>query len=98
MFKQWSAVPAALVILSGLALTAGAAAAADLPPIGCEASDRIDGSTAADARKKIDAAGYHHVTGLKKGCDNYWHGVAEKDGTTTHVSLSPQGVVVPEGD
>jgi len=30
----------------------GLASAAELPPIGCEATDRIDGSTAADARKK----------------------------------------------
>ena len=92
--------PTALALLSAVAFLpiAGIARADELPPIGCEASDKIDGSSAADARKKLDAAGYHQATGLKKGCDNYWHGVASKDGVSTHVSLSPQGVVRPEGD
>jgi len=46
----------------------------------------------------MEAAGYQKVTELKKSCSNYWYGVAVKDGTTTHVSLSPQGVVRSEAD
>ena len=77
---------------------ANSARAADLPAIGCEAGDKIDGSTAGDALKKIEAAGYRQVTELKKGCSNYWNGLATKDGVTAHVSLSPQGVVHSGGE
>jgi Peptidase propeptide and YPEB domain len=65
---------------------------------GCEPGDKIDASTAAQARKKIEAAGYRKVGDLKKGCDNSWHGTAEKDGSRIHVVLNPQGLVLPEGD
>jgi len=64
----------------------------------CEPGTKIDGSTATDARKKIEAAGYKEVGGLRKGCDNSWHANAEKDGAATHVVLNPQGLVLPEGD
>lgn len=77
---------------------AHAADAAALPAIGCEASDKIDGSTAANAVKQMNAAGYTQVTEIKKGCDSWWHGMAVKDGNATHVSLSPQGEVRSEGN
>jgi hypothetical protein len=65
---------------------------------GCAPGDKIDGSTSDQARKKIEAAGYRKVSGLKKGCDNSWHGLAEKDGNPVHVVLNPEGLVLPEGD
>jgi hypothetical protein len=65
---------------------------------GCEPGDKIDGTTAVQARKKIEAAGYRKVGDLKKGCDNSWHGTAEKDGGRVHIVLNPQGLVLPEGD
>jgi len=100
MTKHWLVGLVAFTILSGVALlqTAGTAYADDLPPIGCEPTDKIDSSTAADAVKKMNAAGYTQVSQLKKGCDNWWHGMAVKDGVATHVSLSPQGLVRSEGD
>jgi hypothetical protein len=64
----------------------------------CEATDKIDGSTAAMATKKMEGAGFHDVRDLKKGCDNFWHGIAVKDGIESHVSLTPQGEVMREGD
>jgi hypothetical protein len=64
----------------------------------CQTGDRIDGSRASDAQKKIEAAGYAKVNGLKKSCDNFWHGKAEKDGREVRVVLSPQGQILPEGD
>ncbi len=64
----------------------------------CEPGDKINSTTATQARKKIEAAGYHKVGDLKKGCDNSWHGTAEKDGGRVHVVLNPQGLVLPEGD
>jgi hypothetical protein len=64
----------------------------------CEPGDKIDGSTMGDARKKIEQAGYKKVSGLRKGCDNSWHGKAEKDGAEVRIVLNPQGLVLPEGD
>jgi hypothetical protein len=83
---------AALAVAAGSIGTAGTARAA------CEAGERIDKSTVADARKAIQAAGYQQVRDLRKGCDNYWHGIATKDGATVNVVVSPKGEVMTEGD
>jgi hypothetical protein len=64
----------------------------------CSPNDRIDGSTADQAKRKIEAAGYDQVGDLKKGCDNYWHGHAMKDGAPVNVVLSPEGGVKTETD
>jgi hypothetical protein len=92
--------------LSALFLNLPAQAQSDLSasqaPIqlaACEAGDRIDGTTVADARKKIEAAGYRQVRDLVKGCDNFWHASAvSKDGTPGNVLVTPQGEVWPDGN
>jgi hypothetical protein len=65
---------------------------------GCAPEEKIDSSTADQARKKIEAAGFREVRELKKSCDNYWHGKAIKDGAQVRIVLSPQGQVQTEGD
>ena len=65
---------------------------------GCSPSDKIDGSTADQARHRIEQAGYSNVTDLAKGCDNYWHGIAMKDGTSVGVVVSPTGEVMKDGN
>ena len=50
------------------------------------------------ARKKIEAAGFQTIHDLSKGCDNFWHGQAAKDGKPVNVVLSPQGQVTIEGN
>ncbi len=62
----------------------------------CDPEDKPDKTTATDARKKIEAAGYRQVTDLKKGCDNVWHGRAVKDGVPVAVMVTPQGQVMLE--
>ncbi|NJM91866.1 MAG: hypothetical protein HC861_03695 [Rhodospirillaceae bacterium] len=47
---------------------------------GCHFGERIDGTTADQAAKHAQAAGYTSVTGLKKSCDNNWHGQAMLNG------------------
>jgi len=64
----------------------------------CAQGERIDGSTAADAKKKMEQAGYRQVRDLRKGCDNVWHASATKDGASVLVAVSPSGQVVPEGN
>jgi len=63
----------------------------------CMAGDYIDSSTARQAAAKIEHAGYAKTHDLSKGCDNYWHAVALRDGKRVEISLSPQGNVVLEG-
>jgi hypothetical protein len=64
----------------------------------CEPGDKIDSTTADQARKKIEAAGYRKVRALKKGCDNTWHGTAEKNGAATGIALTATGEVFPESE
>lgn len=65
---------------------------------GCHFGEVIDGTTADDAKRHIEAAGYTNVVGLKKSCDNYWHGQALVNGTLTRVSVTPDGRVRLEND
>ena len=85
-----------------MAAVVAAGLAATLPPspafAGCDPEDRIDRSTAAEARHKFEQAGFTNVRELHKGCDNYWHARATKDGWDSYVVLSPQGEVMREGD
>jgi len=64
---------------------------------GCSPSDKIDSTTADQAKHRIEQAGYSHVTDLQKGCDNYWHGIAIKDGSSVGVVVTPTGEVMTEG-
>lgn len=65
---------------------------------GCHYGEIIDGTTADDAKRHIEAAGYTNVHGLKKSCDNFWHGRATINGAETNVLVTPDGRVRPEGD
>ncbi len=95
---RWNlSVVAAVVVLVAGAVGAGpqvigAAHAA------CAPDEKIDSSTAEQARKKIEAAGFHEVRDLNKSCDNHWHGKAMKGGQPVRVVLSPQGQLQTEGD
>ncbi len=82
----------------GFAAALAALLAAGPAGAGCAPGDRIDGSTADDAKRQMEAAGYEQIADLKKGCDNYWHGRALKDGAPVGVVLSPQGEVMTEGE
>lgn len=86
------ATAAILVVASSLMVMARSAFAA------CDPGERIDKSTAATAKKKIEAAGYRQPHGFKKGCDNFWHAEVIKDGVPLRVVLSPQGDVIQEKD
>jgi len=89
-----------------IAVLVAAVAVAIAPDIGgfgsaqaaCDPGDKIDGTTAADAKKRIEAQGYTQVKALRKGCDNFWHATAVKGGVAGRVVLSPQGQVTPEGE
>ena len=93
--------------LTVLAVSLGIAMATNFiafPPViapahaACEPGERIDSSTADQARRKIMAAGYVNVHDLYKGCDNVWHGIATMNGKEGRVALEPNGKIYPEGN
>lgn len=62
----------------------------------CYPNDKIDDTTSAYAKEKIESAGFEQVRDLRKGCDNYWHGAAKRGSTDVHVVLTPKGKVMIE--
>lgn len=64
---------------------------------GCHFGEKIDGTTANDAHRILTQAGYSAISGLKKSCDNNWHGQAMFNGIMTNVMVTPDGRVVQEG-
>lgn len=62
----------------------------------CAATDKIDSSTAEQAKAKLEAAGYTDITGLNKGCDNVWHAQARNGGNPVNVMVAPDGSVNQE--
>jgi hypothetical protein len=87
---------AMLALVFATAFT-GSIGIADSVRAACEAGDKIDKTTVDDARKKIEAAGYRQVRQLAKGCDNFWHGTATKNGSMVYIVVSPKGDVMTEG-
>ena len=56
----------------------------------------VDGAnsfTRGQAQKHLEAKGYGHVTGLKKGKDGVWRGKAKKGGHFRPVTVDYQGNV-----
>jgi hypothetical protein len=64
----------------------------------CSPTDVINGTTAADATKAMERAGYTQVQVYAKGCDNSWHAHAVLNGNPVNVVWNGQGQVLPEGD
>ena len=62
----------------------------------CEFGERLDGSTMADAKRRIEAVGLTGVRDLRKGCDNMWHAKANANGSEVNIAVSPDGQVLRE--
>ena len=92
--------------MTGIAASAfllAVAAGATLMPAshanaGCGPGERVDSSTADEARKKMMAAGYTDLHDFKKGCDNVWHAQGTKQGKPANVVLLTNGRVMEESD
>jgi hypothetical protein len=96
MSSKAFAVLAASLFLSALSFTPPFASGAQAS--GCDAGAKIDRSSADSAKKAMTKAGYLQIHDLKKGCDNFWHGQAIKDGQAVRIVLSPKGQVDTEGN
>lgn len=64
----------------------------------CAPTDKINATTADDAKAAMEKAGYTQVKILAKGCDNAWHGTAMMNGQPVFVVWNREGQVVTEGD
>ena len=64
----------------------------------CWPTATINSTTASDASRAIQQAGYTQVQIYEKGCDNAWHGHALYNGSPVNVVWNGQGQVLPEGD
>lgn len=87
---------ASILVLTGLSFGPQLVRAAQASD--CPANDRIDKSSADTAMKAFAKSGFVQIHDLKKGCDNFWHGQATKDGVAVNIVLSPSGEVKTEGD
>lgn len=64
---------------------------------GCHFGEKIDNTTVDDVQRILTQAGYTSISGLTKGCDNFWHGQAMLNGVLTNVMITPEGRIVHEG-
>ena len=64
----------------------------------CAPTDHINATTAEDATRAMQKAGYTQIKILAKGCDNAWHASAMLNGQPVFVVWNREGQVVTEGD
>jgi opacity protein-like surface antigen len=103
---------AVIIVLTGAAVAGGALAQTATPPANPNASTPAvanpnannpgapaagaNSFTEAQAKSRIEGAGYSNVSGLTKDKDGIWRGKASKGGATVDVGLDYQGNVVPK--
>jgi hypothetical protein len=78
-----------LILLAGSVYLAG---------VTCSPHDVINSTSAADATRAIEQAGYAKVQVYAKGCDNAWHGHAALNGHHVNVVWNGEGQVLTEGN
>ena len=108
--KRHLSTTAVITVLMGAAVVGGALAQTAAPPANPNASTPAVASpkannpgapaagansfTEAQAKSRIEGAGYSNVSGLIKDKDGIWRGKASKGGATVDVALDYQGNVV----
>ena len=108
--KRRLATTAVITVLLGAAVAGGALAQTAAPPVNPNASTPAvanpnannpgapaagaNSFTEAQAKSRIEAAGYSNVSGLIKDKDGIWRGKASKGDGTVGVALDYQGNVV----
>lgn len=64
----------------------------------CSPNDAINATTATNATRVMERAGFTQVQVYEKGCDNAWHAHALQNGMPVNVVWNNQGQVLTEGD
>jgi len=81
----------ALVIAGSLGISSPVQAA-------CWASDPVNATTADQASRAMQQAGYSQIQVYEKGCDSAWHAHAMLNGSPVNVVWNGEGQVLTEGD
>lgn len=103
---------AVITVMAGAGLAGGAMAQNAGPPANHDASTPAvaksdvnnpgapvagaNSFTKAEAKSRIEKAGYSHISGLAKDKDGIWRGKASKGDIIVNVALDYQGNVVPK--
>ncbi len=91
----------AILFTGSLALAIGALSVRPMvneAQAACAATDHINATTAQDATRAMQQAGYSQIKILAKGCDNAWHASAMLNGQPVFVVWNREGQVLTEGD
>ena len=64
----------------------------------CSPNDPVNGTTATDAMRAMERAGYSQVQVYAKGCDSAWHAHAIQNDIPVNVVWNREGQVLTEGD
>ena len=79
-------------------MIAGSLSAASPAQAACWSSDPVNGTTADQAARAMQQAGYSNVQVYEKGCDSAWHAHAMLNGNPVNVVWNQEGQVLTEGD
>jgi predicted lipoprotein with Yx(FWY)xxD motif len=63
----------------------------------CSPSDPVNGTTAADATRAMEGAGYTQIQVYAEGCDSAWHAHAMQNGMAVDIVWNSEGQVIAEG-
>jgi hypothetical protein len=100
MMRSWGR-SAAILFAASLALAIGAFCARAVVNdalAACAPSDPVNATTAQDATRAMQKAGYSQIKILAKGCDSAWHASAMLNGQPVFVVWNREGQVLTEGD
>lgn len=90
-------ISAAILSVTTMSAVAQTATTPAMAPKGTNAAAPVQGAnsfTEAQAKERIEKAGFTAVSALKKDGNGVWQGTAAKDGATKNVMLDFQGNVV----
>jgi hypothetical protein len=92
---------AAILVAASLALAVGVFSVRPVvndARAACASTDPVNATTAQDATRAMQKAGYTQIKILAKGCDSAWHASAMLNGQPVFVVWNREGQVLTEGD
>ncbi|MEP9377930.1 PepSY domain-containing protein [Aquabacter sp. CN5-332] len=94
---KYLTLPALLLVATGTGAFAQTGTTPAIAPKETNPAAPVQGAnsfTEAQAKERIEKAGFSSVSGLKKDANGVWQGTATKSGAPTNVMLDFQGNVV----
>ncbi len=82
--------------LSGTLALSSVPALVDNAFAACSPYDHVNGTTAADATRAMESAGYTQIQVYAEGCDSAWHAHAMQNGRPVDIVWNNAGQILPE--